>query len=517
MKKRFFAGLLSLSAALMLTAGDPYEGRDAVAVRSELDGLLRENWQNHRLETPVRASDSVRVRRIYLDLAGRLPTVEEARSFVSSARPDKDVALIGRLLDDPGFVDFWTLKLADRLRVKSEFPINLWPNAVYVYTRRLHDFWSRREPYHEFAAALLTASGSNFRVPEVNFYRATAKRSPETLAALTAQTVWNLNFAALPEAERRNLTEFFTAVRYKPTKEWKEEIVFVEPLPAADLTLPDGSKVRIEAGGDRRAALADYCRRDPDGRLARAAANWVWHELFGTGLLEPADGMNLDSQASGERREILDLLAAELKQSGYDLRTVIRLAAESALHQATSLPPADADVETLRKQLALYPVRRLDAEVLQDAIRDLTGTSYEYSSVIPEPFTFLPSEARTITLADGSISSAFLILFGRPARDSGLLSERVGQINAKQRLYLFNSGNLYGRLNRIAKRGDFKGLRPAEALERLYWLFYSRPPSGEEQRLILDTYRAQPPRERWRMLNDVSWILLNTKEFLYQH
>ena len=127
----------------------------------------------------------------------------------------------------------------------------------------------------------------------------------------------------------------------------------------------------------------------------------------------------------------------------------------------------------------------------------------------------IPADARTVTLADGSISSSFLILFGRPARDSGKLSERSDLITDKQRLQLFNSGELYRKLGKLAQREDLKSLPLPSRVEELYWLFYSRPPTGRELTTIwLDSERS---KKKWRFLQDLSWILLNSKEFLHQH
>ena len=86
------------------------------------------------------ATESVMVRRLYLDLAGRIPSVDEAKGFVNSADPDKKAALVDKLLASKEFGDYWTMRFSDILRVKSEFPINLWPNAVYVYNARIRSY-----------------------------------------------------------------------------------------------------------------------------------------------------------------------------------------------------------------------------------------------------------------------------------------------------------------------------------------------------------------------------------------
>ena len=139
------------------------------------------------------ATDCVMVRRMYLDLAGRIPTEREAKDYVRSSDPGKREALAMRLLASEDFVDYWTMRFCDILRVKSEFPINLWPNAVYVYHARIRSFVESGETWEHFGRALLTSQGSDFRDAEVNFFRATDRRNPEGWAEAVAQTFLGLH------------------------------------------------------------------------------------------------------------------------------------------------------------------------------------------------------------------------------------------------------------------------------------------------------------------------------------
>ena len=165
-----------------------------------------------------------------------------------------------------------------------------------------------------------------------------------------------------------------------------------------------------------------------------------------------------------------------------------------------------------------FPYRRLDAEVLDDVICDLTDSGRSYQSIAPEPFTFLPAKRRSILIEDGSISNAFLLLFGRPARDTGHLSERHNEITAKQRLYLLNSGSLFQRLGRIVDNKDYRRQNMAEIVQDLYWRFLSRAPTKQEKRQLLDHFAVlKPGQEKWRFPRDLAWCLLNSREFLYQH
>lgn len=494
-QKILVVSLLILAGIVRAAAGEEtflFRKPTPVAIRSEVDRALAADWERNGIAVPCEASDSVLVRRLHLALAGRLPTPDEARAYVNSTAPDKYEALVGTLLDSDNFVDYWTMLWSDTLRVKSEFPINLWPNAVYGYQRRIRRFLKENEPYDRFARALLTSAGSNFRVPEANFFRATADRTPQGIAGVVALTFLGSRLEKWPTPEREKFIALFEPVAFKSTKEWKEEIVYWRET-------PDNS--------DPRTAAADAVLSHPD--FARALVNRIWFRFFGRGIVHEADDLRPDNLPVNP--ELLELLAREFRESGYDFRLLCRTIAESAACRAAS---GNGDALAGR-HFAAFAIRRLPAEVLDDAIRDLTGAPGDYSSVIPEPFTFIPADARTVTLADGSISSSFLILFGRPARDSGKLSERSDLITDKQRLQLFNSGELYRKLGKLAQREDLKSLPLPSRVEELYWLFYSRPPTGRELTTIwLDSERS---KKKWRFLQDLSWILLNSKEFLHQH
>jgi hypothetical protein len=155
-----------------------------------------------------------------------------------------------------------------------------------------------------------------------------------------------------------------------------------------------------------------------------------------------------------------------------------------------------------------FPARRLDAEVIDDAICDLTGMVRSYESIAPEPYSFLPPKRRSILIEDGSITNALLLLFGRPPRDTGLLEERNNTITAKQRLYLFNSGKIWKSLGNMVDNDEFKKLSKREQVKDLYLRFLSRLPDQAEYYLFTEKENVGP--------QDIAWHLLNTREFLYR-
>ncbi|MBQ6599958.1 MAG: DUF1553 domain-containing protein, partial [Lentisphaeria bacterium] len=158
-------------------------------------------------------------------------------------------------------------------------------------------------------------------------------------------------------------------------------------------------------------------------------------------------------------------------------------------------------------------------EIISDSIGVLTGNYGRYTSVIPEPFTFLPPGTRAIQIADGSISSVRLDLFGRPSRDSGKISERNNRITGAQRLYLLNSNTVYWQISnlgrQIAKRCKWRLER--RGIEEIYLRILSRYPTCQEKQWVMEYQRALSREMRSSVWPDLCWVLVNSKEFLYYH
>ncbi|MBI4860689.1 MAG: DUF1553 domain-containing protein [Candidatus Riflebacteria bacterium] len=487
------------------------------ASTSPIDPLVLATLEKRGVVPAHLCSDQVFVRRVHLDVIGTLPTPDEVKQFLGDTGPDKRSALIDRLLGRREFADFWSLKWCDLLRVKSEFPSNLWPNAVQAYHRWVHDAIRDGWPYDRFVRELLTSSGSNFRVPQVNVYRAVQGRTPEAIATSIALTFMGVRLARWPAADRARLAAFFSRVAYKGTSEWKEEIVLFDPAPnpPVDAAFPGGEAVRIPSDRDPRLVFADWLIKPDNPWFGRNIVNRVWAWLLGRGIIHEPDDLRQDNPPV--HPEVLALLEQELVKARYDLRHIFRLILNSQTYQQSSIPQGShPDAEAL---FACYPVRQLDAEVLIDAICGITGVGEDYWSAIPEPFTFIPEYQRTITLADGSIGSAFLEMFGRPARDTGLEAERNAQPTEAQRLHMLNSTHIQrklarsDRLKRLVRVGRNK---PAELIRLIYLGVLSRPPTDEELAAV-ERYARTIGLNAQQIGQDLIWALFNTKEFLYRH
>ncbi len=461
------------------------------------------------------SSDAVFLRRVYVDIIGTLPRADEAEAFLRDTHPRKRDQLIDTLLERDEYADYWAMKWCDTLRVKAEFPINLWPNAAQAYHRWIRTTIHKNMPYDQFARELLTSSGSNFRTPQVNFFRAMQSNDPETIAKTVALTFMASRAEKWPAERLLGMSKFFTKVGFKPTGEWKEEIVYFDPRrgddPAAPLKCmyPSGHSVNIPAGQDPRVVLTDWLVHPKNPWFARAIANRVWYSFFGRGIVDPPDDVRHDNPATNQ--ELLNQLAEELIATDYDMKQLIRLITGSSVYQLSCVDHTNDPHAA--PYFAFYSPRRHDAEVLIDAINQITQTTESYMSIIPEPFTFLPDDQRAIAIPDGSITSSFLEIFGRPPRDTGMVSERNNTLSAGQALHMLNSNHIRNKINNgsgLAEIGK-RTINTTQKAEQIYLTILSRYPD-EDEMLIANTWCSDDEGTR-----ELTWALINSDEFLFQH
>lgn len=510
------------SAAEPQRGSGMFESQAELTVQNRIDEILFAQWKKSGIAPANLCSDSVFVRRVYLDVIGTLPTADEASRFLADKTLDKRHKLIEHLLERKEFADYWTMKWADLLRVKAEFPINLWPNAAQTYYRWIRDSLGRNKPYDQFVRELLISSGSNFRVAPVNFYRAIPSKDPESIVRAVALTLMGERSDKWPKERLDGMKAFFSYVGFKPTREWKEEIVFfdfakaIEQLQAGSQrpVLPDGTRAGLSPDRDPRRVFADWLVRPDNLWFTRNIVNRIWFWVMGRGIVHEPDDFRPDNPPS--HPELLAFLQKELVAAKFDLKHVYRMILSSTTYQLASIP-GNGDT-TAVDHFACYRIRRVEAEVLIDALCQITGTTEKYSSQIPEPFTFVPESQRSIALADGSITSSFLEMFGRPSRDTGLESERNNKPTPEQRLHLLNSSHVQRKLRDGPKirKVIYSNRRQDQIARELYLMILSRYPTDSELKIVAEYCRSDAVQGR-EGFEDLAWALINSAEFLHRH
>jgi hypothetical protein len=546
--KTLFVAAVVIVAAVSRAAApvtNVFENPEPAVAESQLDKFVFEKLRQLNLQ-PVLCSDAVFVRRAYLDVIGTLPTAKEARDFIQDPDAEnKRRVLIDRLLERDEFADYWAMKWGDVLRIEAEFPINLWPNAAQAYHRWVRASLAENKPYDKFARELLTSSGSNFRVGPVNFYRAVQNRTPEGIVRAVALTFMGARIESWPTNRLAGMTAFFSQIGYKPTGEWKEEHVFWDALSFSTVpgntapgraaiaaigqssngasqasiplrtnlaplegVFPGGTRVQLPPNRDPREIFADWLITPENPWFTRSIVNRVWAWLLGRGIIHEPDDIREDNPPSNPA--LLAFLEKEMVAGHYDLKNLYRLILNSQTYQLSSMPRSTSS--EAEANFASYSLRRLDAEVLNDAINKVTGSSDLYTSPIPEPFTYIPKGMPAVAIPDGSISSPFLALFGRSARATGMENERNNKPIPAQSLFLLNSIDIQRKLEQgtnLQAIIGFGSRKPSEILEELYLTILSRFPTPDEIRTV-EEYGRKPPVKPGMVTNSTATNSMTT-------
>ena len=471
------------------------------------------------------------LRRAYLQTIGILPTPDQARAYLAGTEPARRSKLIDRLLEREEFADFWALKWGDILRIKSEYPVRVWPKGVETYYRWVRESIAKNKPYDQFARELITSGGSDFHDGASNFYRALPTKDPQSIAENVALVFMGARLGcarchghpdeAWDVRDDLGMAAFFAKIGYKSTQEWKEEIVIFNPKgiirdpktrEIVKAKFLGGPVVEFEKEEDPREKFAAWLTAPENRWFAKAIANRVWFWLFNRGIVNEPDDLRPTNPP--ENPELLDFLAQELTSHRYDLKHLYRLILNSHTWQRSSATQATNAGDAAH--FSHYPIIRLGAEQLSDAISQLTETSEKFQSIIPEPFTYLPPGHRATQISDGNIGVPFLELFGRPPRDTPFENERSSTTSLWQALYLLNSDQLE---TKIATSPRIKRLIAAgntnEAIvEEFYLAALSRPPTPNETRKLMN-YITAHKANRAQAIGDIVWALLNTKEFMF--
>ncbi len=525
-----------LRKAAVLRVSTPQAGPKLfppLATRNRVDELVYAKLKAMGIPPSAPAGDSEFLRRIYLDTAGLLPSPEEARAFLTDRDPAKRAKLIDRLMERVEFTDFWALKWGDLLRIKSEFPVRLWPKAVAVYSEWLRESIAQNKPYDQFARELLTSTGSNFKVGPANFVRAVPNKDARTLGETAALVFMGARIGCArchshpleswsPEDDL-GLGAYFARVSFKNTGEWKEEVVYPDFKlslrdPRTRLVVqpqvPGGKPLQVAAEQDPRGELAEWLTAPGNPYFSANIVNRIWYWLLGRGIIEAPDDLRPTNPPTNP--ELLAYLQQELVSHHYDLRHIYRLILNSQTYQLSSQTNEWNAAD--QSHFSHYQTRRLTAEQMLDAISQFTETSEKFRSIIPEPYSNWPANFRAEQISDGNTECSFLDLFGRSPRDTPYEGERDSGLTIRQTLYLLNSEQLESKLSGSPrfKRWIAANRSDADMVEEIYLATLSRFPSESERKKAVE-YLAGKKNARAVGVQDVAWAVVNSKEFVFNH
>lgn len=501
-----------------------------------VDAHVFENLREIGIPPSPLCDDATFLRRVTLDITGRLPTLNEVQSFSQDTAPDKRDQVVDRLLRSPGYADYfagkWTPLLKNRRDDASDITSNF---AFHAWIR---DSLLANVPYDQFVRELLAATGTVVGNPPVAWYKRVKdpKQQLEDVAQLflgvrmQCAQCHHHPFERWSQDDYYSFAAFFSQVGRKPTGTRGEDLIFHKRGVATAKNVKSGESLRPAALGDSpgeippdedpRLRLADWMSSPENPYFARALVNRYWKHFFKRGLVEPEDDLRDTNPPTNP--ELLAALERHFVESGFDLRKLIRVITCSSAYQL-SAQPNDYNRADSQSYSRFYP-RRLQAEVLLDAVDDLAGTQSRFAN--------LPPGTRAVALPDNSYnkSSAFLRVFGRPESQSVCECERVQSSSLGQSLYLMNSPEVRaklaagtGRAQTLAKRGE----STAENIRELYLVAFSREPTVQELE-IAEGYLQEPVKDAngkpidastalRQNYQDLIWGLMNTKEFLFNH
>lgn len=476
------------------------------------------------------------LRRVSLDLIGRLPTAEETRQFLDDSRGDKRQWLVDRLLERPEYADFWANKWADLLRPN---PYRVGIKATQSLDVWLRDVFRENRSYDRWVRELLTAQGSTWRNGATVIFR--DRRSPDEITTLVSQLFLGVRlecakchqhpFEVYGQRDFYSLAAYFARVGYKgvglsPPISGSEEMILVrdsgsvthpisgkvlEPKPLwplrSGLTEAEEREPLDPFPLDPRESLVDWMVSADNDGFAEAAVNRIWGELFGKGIVDPVDDIRVTNPAS--HPELLQALGVEFRRLGYDQKALLRVITSSAVYQLSSIPNA-TNVGDHRNFSRHY--RRLSrAEVIADALADVTG--------VDDHWPGLAAGARAMQLWTFRSDSELLDVFGRPDPNQDPPCERLPEATMTQALHLMNTQAIQTKLtaeSALPSRLLQAGLEPAALLETLYLTVYSRRPSATESERLLPLLKATEGPELKVLLENLMWAMLNAPEFIYE-
>jgi len=502
--------------------------------RNFIDELVLEKLKDLKLPPSPRCNDSEFLRRAFIDTTGVLPTGEEARAFLTGKSAKKRDNLIESLLNRQEYVDYWAFKWSDLLLVSSK---KLKPPAMYAYYNWVHNEVAANTPWDVFVRSVVTSQGSTLENGAANFY--VLHDDPRLMAETVSQAFLGMSINCAkchnhPMEKWTNkqyyqMANLFARVRAKSATEEGDNIVFVSdsgdvdqpltghPQPPAPL---DGKELSMASPEDRRKALADWLVSRDNPYFTRAVANRVWANFMGVGLVEAVDDMRATNPSSNEK--LLSALAKYLADQKFDLKALVRAILQSETYQRASEPLKENAADT-RFYSHYYP-RRLMAEVLHDAVAQVTGVPTQFTrdrSNIPNAVGGkYPLGRRAIQLPDTQTDSYFLKAFGRPEREKTCECERTSEPNVSQVLHLANGDTINRKLAskecRITRLIE-KKTADETIVDEAYLSTLSRHPTPAEKQDMLKTLAIASDSDRRAAIEDVYWALLSSKEFLFDH
>lgn len=490
-----------------------------------IDELVFKKLKQLGLPTSEICDDSTFLRRVTIDIAGRLPTLEETERFLEDKDPNKREKVVDQLLASTDYAEYFANKWAAVLRNKRNNNDSKAPTfAFHSWIRQsLH----ANKPYDQFVREVIASSGDFRTSPGTVWFKEVDERSAQLED--TAQLFLGLRiqcarchhhpFEKWSQQDYYGFEAFFTRVGQKPGPlpgNDAPKIIYHQRGTASSRNPKTGESVpptglgsepmEIAPDVDPRHKLVDWMAAEENPFFAYALANRYWKHFFGRGLVDPEDDMRVTNPASNP--ELLQALGKHFIENDFDMKDLIRTICSSQTYQLSAIPN-DWNQDD-KQNFSRYFPKRLHAEVLLDAIDALTLSKSRFSGV--------PQETSAVALPDNAFNSYFLTVFGRPEASSACECERSSDANLAQSLHLLNSQEIQQKVSgpRASQLAGDKARSHEDRIRELYLVAFSREPEPEEVAIAMEHVKKHEDDAK-RAYEDIIWALINTKEFLFNH
>ena len=528
-----YAGLVSV-CSVSVPLGAPVA--EVPPSKNYIDDFVFGNLKQIGVPPSPICDDGTFLRRVTLDIAGRLPTSTETDAFLADQAADKRDRVIDSLLGSPDYADYFANKWTTLLKNKRDDNADI--TANFAFHAWMRDNLLANVPYDQIVRQILASTGTIASNPPVAWYKRV--KEPTTQLEDVAQLFLGVRmqcaqchhhpFERWSQADYYQLSAFFTQVGRKPTAVAGEDLIFhkrgvaqAEHRKTRVMLKPSGlgqPPLDISPDEDPRLKLVDWMAEKSNPFFAKALVNRYWKHFFKRGLVEPEDDLRDSNPPTNP--ELLDALAKQFIESKYDLKAIVRTIVQSHAYQLSAQPNQYNVVD--RQAYSHYYPKRLTAEVLLDSINMVTGAKSDFAD--------LPPGTRAVSLPDNSYNRAspFLKVFGRPESTSVCECERVQSASLAQSLHLMNAPDIKTKLATPGGRAEIcakPGAPDDQRIRETYVAAFSRQPTAEEIKIAeahvayprtgADGKPLDPQRSKRNGYEDLLWALLNTKEFLYNH
>ena len=483
---------------------------------TSIDGEILKLLSTLRLPVSPAANDATFLRRVTLDLIGRLPTLDAVTAFLADSGKNKREMLVDALLGSDEFNEYWTLQLAKLLRIRSEGGNT---QGAFAYHQWLAQQIREGIGYDQIARSVILATGDSHEIGPANFYRTVGSAGEQAEfmselfmgARLRCANCHNHPLDKWTQDDYHGLAAIFAkieangqVIKVKPSG----EVIHPATREKAKPRIP-GDRFLPTDVADGRTELVDWLTGTDNPYFAKAVVNRLWKAMMGRGLVEPVDDFRSTNPAT--HPELLMELADDFVAHGYDLRwTLKRIALSAAYARSANTLPQNATDDRFYSHALQKP---LESEVLADAISDVLG--------VPDVYGNEPEGTRAVSLFDPNTESDALDILGRCGRETSCESSAGATDGLQRKLHLFNGDLLNARIGVPDSRLDRLvsiGKSPMEIVNEFYLAALSRHPMDTEQQFWAQHIDVSASANSQRaILEDMVWSLLTCNEFVTNH